>query len=201
MTYETALPLIAYAFATSITPGPNNFMLMASGANFGIARTLPHLLGVTLGFVLMTIVIGAGLVQILETYPIILQVMRGLCFVFLIYLAWRIATSAPPSDKQSAEAKPLSFLEAAAFQWVNPKAIAMALSTITAYAQQQTTMAIILAAILFGLINFPSCGAWIFLGQQLQRWLQQRWALRLFNISMALILVASMLPTIMELKV
>ena len=199
MTYETFFPLMLYAFSTSITPGPNNLMLMSSGANFGLVRTLPHLAGVSLGFVFLTVMIGVGLIGLLDAYPVILDWLKGICFAFVLYLAWRILTSAAPNTKNKVSAKPLGFLEAAAFQWLNPKAIAMALTTITAYTQQQSLSSILLAASLFGVINFPSCGTWILLGQTLRRLLQHPLALRLFNATMAGFLVLSMLPMLLDL--
>ena len=199
MTYETLLPLVLYAAVTSATPGPNNLMLMASGANFGVVRTLPHLSGVSLGFVLMTIMIGAGLIQILQSYPVIQQAMQVICFGFVLYLAWRIATASPPDEDQPGRSRPLHFLEAAAFQWVNPKAIAMSVTTITAYSQDQTLLAITLAAGTFGLINFPFCSLWVLLGQQLKIWLKSRLAFQIFNAVMAALLVVSMIPMLLKL--
>nr|WP_321443935.1 LysE family translocator [uncultured Cohaesibacter sp.] len=200
MTYETLFPLAIYAFSASITPGPNNLMLMSSGANFGLTRTLPHLAGIACGFAFMTALIGVALMGVLEAYPAILQGLKAICFAFVLYLAWRILSSSAPDTKGSHRARPLAFLEAAAFQWLNPKAIAMALTTITAYTQQQSVWSILLAAGIFGLINAPCCGVWILLGQSLRRLLQRPAALRLFNAAMASLLVLSMVPMLLNLS-
>jgi len=134
MTYELILALIGFAFVSSITPGPNNMMLMASGANFGIRRSIPHILGVGLGHSFMIVVLGAGLVQVFDTFPIMLVMMKWGSVAYLIYLSWKIANAAPKSpDAPEAEGKPLTFLQAAAFQWVNPKGWFMALTAISAY--------------------------------------------------------------------
>ncbi|TLP48468.1 LysE family translocator [Cohaesibacter sp. CAU 1516] len=199
MTYETLFPLVLYAFSTSITPGPNNLMLMSSGANFGLTRTLPHLAGISFGFTLMTVVIGVALMDVLAAHPAILQWLKVICFGFVLYLAWRILTSSAPDPERSKRARPLAFHEAAAFQWLNPKAIAMALTTITAYTQQQSVWSILLAASIFGLINAPSCSVWILLGQSLRRVLQRPATLRLFNAAMASLLVLSMVPLLLSL--
>ena len=137
MTYEALLPLIAFAFVTSITPGPNNLMLMASGANFGVRRTMPHMIGVVLGFVFMAVflavIVGVGLAQVFVAVPSLHTMLKAASVVYLLYLAWKIAT-APPPGEASRSGRPMTFLAAAAFQWVNPKAWAMALTAVTVYA-------------------------------------------------------------------
>lgn len=195
---EFILPLIAYAFATSITPGPNNLMLMASGANFGWHNTLPHLLGVSCGFVLMTCLLGAGLLQFIERFPEVLDALKFLCGIFVLYLAWKIATAAPLDQKTAHGKRPLRFIEAAAFQWINPKAIAMALTTVTTYTREQTFSAIAVTALIFGVVNLPVCGAWVLIGQQIRTWLQSPTRLLVFNTVMALLLVISMAPVLID---
>ena len=175
-------------------------MLMSSGANFGVTRTLPHLAGVSLGFVFLTVMIGVGLIGLLQAYPAILEWLKLICFLFVLYLAWRILTSAAPDAEMNKRARPIAFLEAAAFQWLNPKAITMALTTITAYTQQQSFWSILFAAAIFGLVNVPSCGAWILLGQKMRTLLQRPTALRLFNATMASLLVLSMVPLLLDVQ-
>jgi len=113
------LALVAFAFVASITPGPNNLMLMASGANFGLVRSLPHLFGISIGFVVMVAMVGAGLAQVFATYPSVYRVLQVASVVYLLYLAWKIATAAGPGSAE-ADGQPLNFLQAALFQWVNP---------------------------------------------------------------------------------
>lgn len=193
MTYELLSALAAFAFVTSITPGPNNLMLMTSGANFGFRRTIPHMLGVGLGFVFMVVLVGTGLVGVFEAYPLSYTVLTVVSIAYLLYLAWKIATSSEPGKAESA-ARPMTFLQAALFQWVNPKAWAMALTAVTVYAPSHSAAAIALVAIVFGVINIPSVGSWTILGQQMRRFLSSPSRLRAFNITMALLLIASLAP-------
>lgn len=196
MTYELLSALAAFAFVTSITPGPNNLMLMSSGANFGFRRTIPHMLGVGLGFVIMLILVGTGLVGVFEAYPVSYTVLKSVSVAYLLYLAWKIANSSPP-DEAGSTATPMTFLQAALFQWVNPKAWAMALTAVTVYAPSQTMAAIGLVGIVFGLVNIPSVGSWTLLGQQMRRFLNSPSRLRAFNITMAILLIASLAPIVL----
>jgi len=196
MTYELLTALVAFAFVTSITPGPNNLMLMASGANFGFRRTIPHMLGVGLGFTLMVVLVGAGLVQVFDAYPVSYAVLKIVSVAYLLYLAWKIATAAPPRAGEKA-GNPMTFVQAVLFQWVNPKAWAMALTAVSVYAPSHTLGAIALVAMVFGAINLPSVSSWTVLGQQMRRLLTNQRRLRAFNIGMAVLLVASLYPVIL----
>ncbi|WP_283711090.1 LysE family translocator [Pseudoalteromonas prydzensis] len=193
MNIELLSALALFALVSSITPGPNNFMLMSSGANFGFKRTVPHMLGVALGFVLMLVLVGLGVMQLFDLFPISYQVLKVLCVSYLFYLAYKIATSHAPDSSSKAEAKPFTFVQAALFQWVNPKAWTMALSAISIYAPSKTFNAILLVGLVFGLINLPCVSSWTLLGQKLQNYLNDPRRLRLFNITMALLLITSVL--------
>lgn len=195
MTYELFFALALFAFVSSITPGPNNLMLMASGANFGFRRTIPHMLGVGLGFVFMVVLVGLGLVQVFDAFPVSYTVLKVVSVLYLLYLAWKIA-NAGPAEATGSSGTPMTFLQAAAFQWVNPKAWAMALTAISAYTPNQTVPAILLVGAVFGAINLPSVGSWTLLGQQMARFLTNPRRLTLFNWLMAVSLVASLYPVI-----
>jgi threonine/homoserine/homoserine lactone efflux protein len=195
MTPDLIPALAAFAFVTSITPGPNNLMLMASGANFGFRRTVPHMLGVALGFTAMTALVGAGLSRIFEIVPGSYAALQAVSVVYLLYLAWHVATAAPPDSAMPA-GKPLSFLQAALFQWVNPKAWAMAMTATSVYAPGRTLEAVAIVALVFGAINLPSVGVWTILGQRMRHVLHNPRRLRLFNLAMALLLVASLYPAL-----
>lgn len=198
MTQELLLALMGYALATSITPGPNNLMLMASGANFGLARTLPHMLGVSLGHGFMTFVLGLGLVQVFHSFPVVRIVLTVLCSAYLLWLAWKIANAAPPKEGQPA-GTPLTFLQAAAFQWVNPKAIFMSITAQTNYAPDGAGWwGALMVAVIFACINLPSVSVWAWMGVQVKRFLGTGGRLRAFNITMALLLVASLVPILMH---
>ncbi len=193
MPYDLLSGLVLFAFVSSITPGPNNLMLMASGANFGFRRTIPHMLGVGLGFVLMVVLVGLGLAQIFETYPETHTALKILSVLYLLYLAWKIANAAPPKEGETG-GTPMTFLQAAAFQWVNPKAWAMALTAVTVYAPAQTIPAMLIVAAIFGAINLPAVSSWTLLGQAMRAVLTNPKRLRTFNWTMAALLVASLAP-------
>jgi threonine/homoserine/homoserine lactone efflux protein len=193
MQIDLLLPLVLFALATSITPGPNNLMLMASGANFGIRATVPHMLGVGLGFVFLTICTGMGLVQVFDRWPVSRQILAALSAIYLVWLAWKFATAAPLREG-AARGRPMTFLAAAAFQWVNPKAWAMAITAVTAYAADQSLAAVVVVAIIFGLVNIPSVGLWVVAGQEMRRFLTSPARLRAFNWTMAALILATLWP-------
>jgi threonine/homoserine/homoserine lactone efflux protein len=195
MTLETLSALALFAFVTSVTPGPNNLMLMASGANFGFRRTIPHMLGVALGFVLMAFLVGVGLAGLFQTYPLAVTVLEVASVGYMLWLAWKIAHAAAPGER-AATGSPITFLQAAAFQWVNPKAWAMALTAVTVYAPERSLAAVALVAAVFGAINLPSVSVWTVLGQQVRRVLTTGRRLVAFNWTMAVLLVASLAPVL-----
>ncbi|MBK4987199.1 LysE family translocator [Pseudomonas sp. S36] len=186
---------ILFAFVSSITPGPNNTMLLASGVNFGVRRTIPHAMGVSIGFMAMVLAVGLGLGEVFKAWPSLYTVLRYAGAAYLLYLAWKIANAGPVGATASKGRKPIGFWAAAAFQWVNPKAWVMAVGAITTYtpAQGYVTNVVVIAA-LFALVNLPSVGIWVMFGSALRSVLQNpRW-LMLFNVLMALLLVISLYP-------
>ena len=195
MTYELIAALATFAFVSSITPGPNNLMLMASGANFGFWRTIPHMLGVGIGFVVMLILVGLGLMQLFDAFPIFHTVLKIVSMAYLLWLAWKVAHAAAPKHGGT-EKRPFTFVQAALFQWVNPKAWTMALSAVTLYAPDRSVPTILWVALVFELINLPSVSSWTVLGQQMQRVLSNPRRLQAFNIGMALLLVGSLYPVL-----
>jgi threonine/homoserine/homoserine lactone efflux protein len=185
------LALAVFAFVSSATPGPNNLMLMASGANFGFRRTVPHMLGVGLGFAFMVGMVGLGVAGIFAAFPAAEVALKWISVAYMLWLAWKIATAAPPREGQ-AGGVPFTFLQAAAFQWVNPKAWAMALTAIAVYAPGREIGAVLLVAGVFGAINLPTVSSWTVLGQAMRRTLTSPARLRAFNWTMAGLLVASL---------
>ena len=199
MTAELLIAFVAFAFVTSVTPGPNNMMLLASGVNFGLRRSLPHMLGISLGFMVLVMAVGLGLGQLFEQLPMLYNVLRYLGAAYLLYLAWKIANSGAPDSQADERGKPFSFLQAAAFQWVNPKAWVMAIGAITTYTPQENFLVnVLLIAALFALVNCPSVGLWTVAGSLLRNWLKNPRVLRGFNIGMALLLVASLYPIVTD---
>jgi threonine/homoserine/homoserine lactone efflux protein len=195
MTWELLSALAVFALVTSITPGPNNLMLMASGANFGFRRTLPHMMGIGLGFMLMIVLVGLGLIQVFAAYPTFHTALKVVSICYLAWLAWKIANASAP-DGVRPGARPLSFLQAAGFQWVNPKGWTMALSAIAAYAPGQSPAGVAWVAGAFGLAAIPMVCGWTVLGQQMRRFLTNPARLRAFNWTMAALLLASLIPVL-----
>ncbi|KNG94894.1 LysE family translocator [Pseudaestuariivita atlantica] len=195
MTTELLSALAAFALVSSITPGPNNLMLMASGANFGFRRTIPHMLGVGIGFTVMIVLVGVGLVQVFERVPYAYEALTVASVLYLSWLAWKIAHAGAPSGADP-DARPITFLQAAAFQWVNPKAWTMSVGAVTLYAPGHTLWAVGLVALVFGVINLPSVSLWTVLGQQVRRLLTSPARLTAFNWSMAALLLASLWPVL-----
>ncbi|WP_062560555.1 LysE family translocator [Paracoccus aminovorans] len=193
MSHQILLALVAFAFATSVTPGPNNLMLMASGANFGLRRSVPHLLGVALGFGAMVALLGLGVDRLIAEAPRLALALKAVSLVYVLWLAWKIAHAAAP-EGQAGTGRPMGFLAACAFQWVNPKAWMMGLGALSAYSAGAGG-ALVVAAV-FTLVNLPSVALWAAMGQGLRGLLQDAGRRRLFNRVMAVLLVASMLPVL-----
>jgi len=196
---EFLLPFTLFAVAGSITPGPNNIMLTASGANFGFRRTLPHMLGVCIGFPVMVLAIGLGLGRLFEEMPATHTVLKVVGSAYLLWLSWRVAT-AGSADPAKAGARPFSFLQAAAFQWVNPKAWILAsgaVSTFTLVGQEMLPQ-ITVMAVVFTLAAIPAATVWTLLGMGIARALRAPLALRIFNVAMGVLLAGSVLWILFE---
>jgi threonine/homoserine/homoserine lactone efflux protein len=191
---DILIALIGFAFITSVTPGPNNMMLMASGANFGLRRTVPHMLGVSLGFGAMVAVLGLGFDRLITGSPVLSEALKWLSLAYMLWLAWKIAHASRPSEDKAVSTRPMTFLQAAAFQWVNPKAWAMALGALSAYAAGVGGALVV--GLVFALVNLPSVSLWAAMGQGLRRLLASPGRLRAFNWTMAAGLVLSMLPVL-----
>lgn len=198
MNAEILTALAIFAFVSSITPGPNNLMLMNSGANYGFKRTLPHALGVGIGFTVMVALVGLGIMQLFDIFPISYQILKVLSIVYLLYLAGKIAMSSSSIETRNSNAKPFTFVQAAMFQWVNPKAWTMALTAISVYAPTKSLGAVLFVSLVFGLVNFPCISGWVVLGQKMQVFLTNKKRLRVFNGSMAALLVLSLYPVLLD---
>ena len=186
-----ALPALAgIAVSMTWTPGPNNAMLSASGANYGWRRSMPHVMGVAIGFPVMLIVVAFGLVRVLDAFPIVVEVLRWIGLGMLAWFAWRIATAV--GTGQNTQGEPLTFIEAIAFQWVNPKAWGLAIYVTAGYAVGDSAVFnTILAAIAFMLSAFASSFTWAMFGAGIGKALKRGWRLRAFNLTLAAVLLAS----------
>ena len=190
MNAETLVALAGLAVSMTWTPGPNNMMLAASGANFGWRRTVPHAMGVTLGFPLMLVLVAMGLGRVFAAEPRLATALAWAGLAAMLWFAWRIAHSDPA--RAEGRSRPLSFLEAGAFQWVNPKAWAFAVLVTATYATGPRALeATLLAALVFMLSGFGSSQAWAVFGTGVGRLLGTGPRLRAFNWTMAGLLVAS----------
>ncbi|MET0708991.1 MAG: LysE family translocator [Tardiphaga sp.] len=190
---------VVFAVVMFFTPGPNNIMLLASGLNFGFRRTVPHMAGVAFGFAFMIAVTGLGLGAVFTTYPVLQTVLKYAGAAYLVYLAVAIAMSAPPDPGEADRRRPMTFLGAALFQWVNVKGWVMAIGTITAYAAMASypwNVAVQAAiSLLFGAISSVT---WVLCGTSLQSLVKSPRAVRVFNVAMGLLLVASLYPVLHE---
>jgi threonine/homoserine/homoserine lactone efflux protein len=193
------LAIILFAIATCVTPGPNNTMIMTSGLNYGIQRSLPHYLGIILGFPAMVIAVGLGLASLFEQYAVLHLMLKVAGASYLSFLAWKIA-SAPVSDLSVTEGKPFTFLQAAAFQWVNPKAWVLAVGATATYtvAGSDYGLQVLVIAIIFLIFGAPCIMLWLWFGASLKRLLQKPETVKYFNYAMATLLVLSLLPVFNE---
>jgi threonine/homoserine/homoserine lactone efflux protein len=195
MPAETFLALLVYAFVTSITPGPNNLMLLASGVNFGFMRTVPHMLGIGFGFLLLLLGVGFGLGAVLSAFPALHLLLKIAGGAYLLYLSWRVAMSRSMDNGGREGARPMSFWEAVAFQWVNPKAWVMAFTAMAVYTSPEAPfISVLVISGAFALVNLPSVSSWAGFGTALRRFLSEPARLKWFNIAMGLMLAATVWP-------
>ncbi|ACJ30056.1 Transporter, LysE family [Shewanella piezotolerans WP3] len=194
---ELIFTIALFAFSSGITPGPNNIMLMSSGVNFGIKRSLPHLLGICFGFPGMVLAIGLGLSTVFQLYPVLHTIIKYVGIAYLLYLAWLIANSSNKLKGKSTP-EPLTFMQAAAFQWVNPKAWVMAIGAIATFTTMQQTLTpqVVTIASVFFCVALPSAFIWLGFGVALKRLLKNQKQQKIFNVTMALLLVLSIIPMI-----
>jgi len=195
LTLDLVLALFLFAFVSSLTPGPNNIMLLSSGLTFGFRPTIPHMAGVVIGHSAMVLVIGLGLGQVFERLPWLYTVLKVLGAGYMLYLAWKIASSGTVEQGET-RAKPLTFLQAALFQWVNPKGVVMAVSVVTIYtAEDVYTLSVFLCALAFFVSNTAAVTTWTGFGSALlRRFLSDPLKVRWFNWIMAGLLILSLIP-------
>lgn len=193
----SALPAaVLFALVTTITPGPNNTMLLASGVNFGLKRTVPHLLGISAGVAFLMLAVGLGLAKAFARFAWLYAVLETLSVVYLLYLAWKIGTSSSVQMRDG-ERRPMRFYEAVAFQWINPKAWMMVLTAATTiHLHASLSLNAALMALVFIVVGLPCITMWAAFGMSMRRFLSRpRW-LRMFNLTMAALLVCSLYPIV-----
>ena len=196
MEITSLIAVITFAMVTAFTPGPNNLMLAASGANFGFQRTLPHIAGITFGFSSVFVAAGFGLASIFAALPELYNVLKVLSVLFLIYLAWRIG-NAGRIERQERD-RPLNFIQAALFQAVNPKGVSVIVSTLSAYTSDAGSLPSEIGVLVtvFVVMTIGATTSWCLFGTAITKIVNTRHKLRLFNVSMAILLVLSIIPII-----
>ena len=183
---EILIAIALFALVTSITPGPNNIMLTASGANFGFKRTLPHVAGIIFGMMMLNVSVGLGLGTIFTQYPFLQQVLRVAGSAYLLWLAYKLLSFSSVSDAQT-DAKPFSFIQAVGFQYINPKAWIMVISANASFSVlgDNYWWSVFFITIIYAFVGTPSIMVWAGVGQYIRQYLSQEKVLRAFNIVMA----------------
>lgn len=191
--------LLLFALVMSATPGPNNVMVTASAARFGLRRTVPHIGGVAVGFAIMLLLVGLGLGTVFLAAPVLRRVLALASMVWMLWLVWAIARSAPPGEAgESAAARPFTFIQAALFQWVNPKAWMIAITVVATHATGGSVwLSALIIAVVFLCVTLPVVSGWAAAGHALGRYLAGG-RYRVFSVAMAVLLVVSLLPLIPE---
>ncbi len=191
--FDLVPSVLAFALAMTITPGPNNVMVMASGLNFGYRRTVPHMLGISVGFPVMLVAVGAGLGAIIQGHPEVQRVLSYVGAAYLLWLAWKIAVAAAP-ETGAVAGRPIGFFQAAGFQWINPKAWMIALGAVATFTSADgnfvTEVAIIV--VILAVVVYPCVSVWALFGGALGRLLHRPHLRTVFNVIVALLLIASL---------
>jgi len=183
-----------------MTPGPNNIMLLSSGLTYGYKRTIPHALGVVIGFPLMTIFVGLGLGEFFKLYPITFTVLKSIGILYLLWLAWKISRSTPKFKENDTESQPLKFIPIVLFQWINPKNWIKIITAMSVYVTsvEHATIQIMIITLIFFLTVFISANSWALGGVILKKLIKSDVGIKRFNVIMAVLLVLSIVPTIFE---
>lgn len=192
MMLDGFVPLLLFCISSSATPGPNNIMMMSSGLTHGVRQSLGHYFGICIGFPLMVLAVGAGLSQLFILFPFLENVVKYAGIIYMLYLAWKIATSTADLNEVK-KSKPLTFFQAVAFQWINPKAWIMAVGAISTFSTlfPSHLLEVLSLAIIFFVIGIPCVGAWLVFGSLLKNILKDLRTQKIFNRTMAALLVAS----------
>ena len=189
------LALLSFVVATAFTPGPNNLMLLSSGLTFGYKRTLPLITGIMIGFPLMVVAVGLGVGELFEVFPLLYSILKVVGISYLVWMAWKISQTKGTLNT-SETSKPFTILQSALFQWVNPKAWIMAMTSTTSFISNEgdIQLQVLFIAFIYFIVGLFSTHSWALGGVLLQKIIQQEKSLHIFNVSMALLMVFSVLP-------
>ena len=193
------LSITSFGLASTMTPGPNNIMLLSSGLTFGYKRTIPHALGVNFGFPLMVICVGLGIGKLFDVFPVIYTILKAAGIGYLLWMAWHIANTKGSLDTNNTKDKPFTFLQAALFQWINPKAWVMAITSTAAFItdHQIAYIQVMIISSIYFFCAILSTNSWALGGVMLRRFIQKERFVQLFNITMAILIVGSIVPFIL----
>jgi len=192
-TITMIISITSFALASTMTPGPNNIMLLSSGLTFGYKRTIPHALGVNFGFPVMVICVGLGVGKLFEVFPLVYTVLKVVGISYLVWMAWHIANTKGSLKAENEKDKPFTFFQAALFQWVNPKAWMIAITSTAAFIQ------VMIISCIYFFCAILSTNSWSLGGVMLKRFIQNERLVQIFNITMAILIVGSILPFVFEL--
>ena len=196
LSLDTLFALSLFSVISSITPGPNNIMVLSSGVNFGLKRSMPHILGISLGFFVLCMACGMGLGSLLLQFPGIHMALKVIAAIYLLYLAYKIASSRTLSQATESS-QPLTLLQATMFQWVNPKGWMMAITAMIMYTvPEQPFYSTLWVSLVFGILCFPCILVWCLFGTLLRQFLSAPTRLKYFNICMGLLLITCIYPMI-----
>jgi threonine/homoserine/homoserine lactone efflux protein len=197
MPLDLFLALTVFAVVMSFTPGPNNILLTASGVNFGFARSIPHMLGVEVGFLVLLAACAAGLGLVFAALPSLHIALKFAGGVYMLWLAWKVANARPAGEEGGLLARPMTFLQAAAFQWMNPKAVIASLSAIALYMRPgHEVLDLVIMLVVFGVSTILAVATWAGFGVALRRYLRDPVHARVFNVAMGVLLVVSIAPMV-----
>lgn len=190
----------SFALASTMTPGPNNMMLLSSGLTFGYKRTIPHALGVNIGFPVMVICVGLGIGRLFEVFPFTYVALKVVGICYLVWMAWHIANTKGAADTENKNDKPFTFIQAALFQWINPKAWVMAITSTATFItdHQIASIQVVIISCIYCICAFFSTNSWSLGGVILKRFIRNERFVRIFNITMAILIVGSIIPFVFE---
>ena len=200
-TVAMILSIATFTLSTVSSPGPNNIMLLSSGLTFGYKRTVPHMFGIMLGFPFMVLLVGLGLGIVFEKFPVIFSILKVVGILYLFWMAFKVATNKSSLEvKEGEKSKPFTFIQSAAFQWVNPKAWIMAVTAISIFvtSKDDSFTQVVIIALIYLLSSIFSTNAWTAGGVVLKRFVKDQKVVRILNIVMGILLVGSVLPIILE---
>ncbi|PHS32004.1 MAG: lysine transporter LysE [Sulfurovum sp.] len=194
------LSVISFAFATAMTPGPNNFMLLSSGVTFGYKRTLAHIIGVMVGFPIMILAVGLGLGTVFESYPLLYDLLKVVGISYLLWMAWKIATSSSSMGSDDKVKKPFTLFQAMLFQWVNPKAWVMVITAIGSFitSKEDAFLQVLVIAFTYLCVGFLSTNFWALGGVYLQKFISNEKKVKMFNRVMAVLIILSVVPFVLK---